>query len=63
MLNDARKAMHTMQLVVDALGRGKSDEALRYLEDVHQITDRIERNLRKPSEATQELPTAGKRAD
>jgi len=45
---EARKAVDTMQLVVDALMRGRRDEALRYLREVHDITGRIEQHLSLP---------------
>lgn len=47
MLEDARKALHDMELAVDALQRGQSEEALRYLQDVQLIVSRVERQLQK----------------
>ena len=49
MINDARKALHDMQLVLDALQRGQSDEATRYLEDVELLIARMLRELKNPT--------------
>lgn len=45
MLDDARKALHDMELAVDAMLRGKTDEALRYLQDVQRVVARVEHHL------------------
>lgn len=63
MLDDARKALHEMELVVDALQRGKSDEALRYLQDVQLIAPRMERHLKNPPENPNEPPCPVKGVD
>jgi hypothetical protein len=47
-VDDARKALHDMQLALDALQRGRSDEAIRYLQDVQQLAARMERHLKNP---------------
>ena len=54
MLDDARKALHDMQLAVDALQRGQTEEALRYLQDVQVIVAQIERQLKIPSKQNDE---------
>ena len=53
-IDDARKALHDIQLVLDALQRGKSDEATRYLQDVELLAARMLRELRKPSKPAHE---------
>ena len=50
----ARKALHDMQLAVDALQRGQSEEALRYLQDVQVTVAQIERQPKNPSKQNQE---------
>ena len=54
MLDDARKALRDMQLAVDALQRGQTEEALRYLQDVQVIVAQIERQLKIPSKQNDE---------
>jgi hypothetical protein len=44
-LDESNKALRDMQLVVDALTRGKPEEALLLLKDVRDRTERIERFL------------------
>ena len=59
---DARSAVATMQLVVDALTRGQGEEALRYLREVHEITERIEQHLNEAKNAEPRNPDHGKAA-
>ena len=63
MLDDARKALHDMELAVDALLRGKSEEALRYLHDVQRVVAQIEKQLVTLPEAPVEPPSAVKGTD
>jgi hypothetical protein len=61
-LDDARKALHDMELAIDAMLRGKSEEALRYLHDVQRVVARVEKHLSGP-EATDEPPCPIKGTD
>ena len=47
MLDDARKALHDLELACDALQRRKAEEADRYLEDVEVAVKRIRETLEK----------------
>jgi hypothetical protein len=62
-LDDARKALHDMELAVDALLRGKSEEALRYLHDVQRVVAQIEKHLTTPPGAPEEPPSPAKGTD
>jgi hypothetical protein len=62
-LDDARKALHDMELAVDAMLRGKSEEALRYLHDVQRVVAQIEKHLVSRPEAPEEPPSPVKGTD
>ena len=63
MLDDARKALHDMELAVDAMLRGKSEEALRYLHDVQRVVAQIEKHLVTDPEAPEEPPSPVRGSD